>query len=128
MTTFFISDNGVKDDDFIKHAGEFAEGVFVSGEKDSKNNPEAKKVHQAYRKLYGTDPGPFFLNAYAATMILITATEKAGTTDYAALTEVLHKESFETPIGMIRFDDNGDAINVGFIIYQVKNGAFVEYH
>jgi len=127
MTTFFISDNGVKDDDFIKHAGEFAEGVFVSGEKRSKDNPEAKKVYQAYRKIYGTEPGPFFLNAYAATMILITATEKAGTTDYKALTEVLHSESFDTPMGKIRFDDNGDPINVGFVIYQVKNGGFVEF-
>ncbi|MGD9079035.1 MAG: branched-chain amino acid ABC transporter substrate-binding protein [Desulfobacterales bacterium] len=128
MTTLFISDNGVKDEDFIKITGEFAEGVFVSGEKDSKNNPAAKKVQQAYQKLYGTEPGMYFLNAYAATQILIAATESAGSTDYAALKEVLHKDTFETPIGKIRFDANGDPINVGFIIYQVKNGAFVEYN
>lgn len=128
LTIFFISDNGVKDVDFIKHAGEFAKGVFVSGEKTFKNNSEAKKVNQAYNKLYGTEPGPFFLNAYAATMILISATEKANTTDYEALAEVLHKESFDTPMGKIQFDGNGDPINVGFIIYQVKNGGFVEYN
>lgn len=128
ITTFFISCNGVKDDDFIKHAGELADGVFVSGKKTFKNNPEAKKVNQAYLKLYGTEPGPFFLNAYAATKILISATEKAGTTDYEALAEVLHKESFDTPMGKIRFDDNGDPINVGFMIYQLKDGSFVEYN
>jgi branched-chain amino acid transport system substrate-binding protein len=128
MTTIFISDNGVKDDDFIKHAGKFAEGVFISGEKIYKDNPEAIKASQAYRKSYGTEPGPFFLNAFAATMILISATEKAGTTDYDALTEVLHREWFETPMGNIRFDDNGDPINLGFMIYQVKNGGFVEFN
>ena len=127
LTTFFISDKGVKDDDFIRYTGEFAEGVFVSGKKDLENNPAAIKVQQDYQKLYGTEPGVFFLNAYAATQILITAMEKAGSTDYAALTEVLHKETFETPMGKIRFDASGDAVNVFFTIFQVKNGAFVEY-
>ena len=61
-------------------------------------------------------------------MILISATEKANTTDYEALAEVLHKESFDTPMGKIQFDGNGDPINVGFIIYQVKNDGFVEYN
>lgn len=128
ITALFISDNGVKDEDFIKITGEFAEGVFVSGEKDLKNNPAAKKVQQAYQKLYGTAPRRYFINAYAATQILVAATESAGSTDYAALKETLHKDSFETAMGEIRFDANGDPINVGFIIYQVKNGAFVEYN
>jgi branched-chain amino acid transport system substrate-binding protein len=29
-------------------------------------------------------------------------------------------------MGSIRFDDAGDAIGVGFAIYQVQNGVYVE--
>ena len=31
-----------------------------------------------------------------------------------------------TPIGNIRFDERGDAVGVGFAMYQVKNGKYVE--
>jgi branched-chain amino acid transport system substrate-binding protein len=32
----------------------------------------------------------------------------------------------DTPLGKIKFDNKGDAIGVGFSVYQVKNGAYVE--
>jgi branched-chain amino acid transport system substrate-binding protein len=32
----------------------------------------------------------------------------------------------ETPLGKIKFDDNGDATGIGFSVYQVNNGTFVE--
>jgi len=32
----------------------------------------------------------------------------------------------DTPLGKIKFDKNGDAIGVGFSMYQVKNGVYVE--
>jgi branched-chain amino acid transport system substrate-binding protein len=31
-----------------------------------------------------------------------------------------------TPLGNIRFDERGDATGVGFSMYQVKNGVYVE--
>ena len=32
----------------------------------------------------------------------------------------------ETPVGKISFDERGDAKGVGFSMYQVKNGAYVQ--
>jgi branched-chain amino acid transport system substrate-binding protein len=32
----------------------------------------------------------------------------------------------DTPLGKIKFDDRGDAIGVGFSVYQVKDGKYVE--
>jgi branched-chain amino acid transport system substrate-binding protein len=126
MDTIFISDDGVKDDTFIKVAGEFAEGVFATGPKDVSNNPMAIAANQAHQKAYGADPGAFFLNAYAATIALLNAFEKAGSTDYAAVTDALRTHDAETPLGAIRFDERGDAIGVGFSMYQVQNGVYVE--
>ena len=126
MDTVFISDDGVKDDTFIKVAGEFAEGVYATGPKDTSKNPLAIAATEAHRKAYGSDPGAFFLNAYAATQALLNAIEKAGSTDYEKVSQALKTEDVETPLGKIRFDAKGDAIGIGFSIYQVKNGVYVE--
>ena len=32
----------------------------------------------------------------------------------------------DTPLGKIKFDERGDAIGVGFAVYQVQKGAYVE--
>jgi branched-chain amino acid transport system substrate-binding protein len=126
MDTAFISDDGVKDDTFIKVAGEFAEGVYATGPKDTSKNPLAIAATEAHRKAYGSDPGAFFLNAYAATQALLNAIEKAGSTDYEKVSQALKTEDVETPLGKIRFDAKGDAIGIGFSIYQVKDGVYVE--
>ena len=126
MDTIFISDDGVKDDTFIKVAGKYAEGVYATGPKDVSKNPMAIAANEAHKKAYGSDPGAFYLNAYAATLALLNAIEQAGSTDYDAVTNALRTKYVETPLGKIRFDERGDAIGVGFSMYQVKNGAYVE--
>ncbi|WP_319523099.1 branched-chain amino acid ABC transporter substrate-binding protein [uncultured Desulfosarcina sp.] len=126
MDTIFISDDGVKDDTFIKVAQKYAEGVYATGPKDVSQNPMAIAANEAHKKTYGADPGAFYLNAYAAAIALLNAIEQAGSTDYAAVTNALRTKDVETPLGKIRFDDRGDAIGVGFSMYQVQKGAYVE--
>jgi len=126
MKTIFISDDGVKDDTFIKVAGEYAEGVYATGPKDTSSNPMAIAAIKAHQKEYGADPGAFFLNAYAATVALLNAIDKSGSTDYKAIEKALKTEYVETPLGKIKFDEKGDAIGIGFSIYQVQNGSYVE--
>jgi branched-chain amino acid transport system substrate-binding protein len=122
----FISDDGVKDDTFIKVAGEYAEGVYATGPKDVSSNPLTIKAREAHQKEYQADPGAFFENAYAAALALLNAIEKAGGTDYDAVTNALRTENVDTPLGSIRFDERGDAIGVGFSMFQVKDGVYVE--
>ena len=126
MDTIFISDDGVKDDTFIKVAGEFAEGVYATGPMDTTQNPMAIEAIEAHKKKYGEDPGAFFLNAYAASLALINAIERTGSTDYDVLSNALKSEWVATPLGIIKFDERGDAIGVGFAVYQVQNGVYVE--
>ena len=126
MKTIFISDDGVKDDTFIKVAQKYAEGVYATGPKDVSKNPMAIAANDAHKKAYGADPGAFYLNAYAAAIALLNAIEQAGSTDYAAITNALRTKDVETPLGAIKFDDRGDAIGVGFSMYQVQNGVYVE--
>ena len=126
MKTVFISDDGVKDDTFIKVAQKYAEGVYATGPKDVSSNPMAIAANDAHKKAYGADPGAFYLNAYSAAIALLNAIEQAGSTDYNAVTNALRTKDVDTPLGKIRFDDRGDAIGVGFSMFQVQNGKYVE--
>ncbi len=126
MKTVFISDDGVKDDTFIKVAQKYAEGVYATGPKDTTKNPLAVAAIEGHRKAYGTDPGAFFLNGIAATQAILNAFQKAGSTNYDAVGRALQTQFVETPLGKIRFDKRGDAIGVGFSLYQVRKGIYVE--
>ncbi|MGB5984541.1 MAG: branched-chain amino acid ABC transporter substrate-binding protein [Desulfobacterales bacterium] len=126
MDIVFISDDGVKDDTFIKVAKEYAEGVYATGPKDVAKNPLTIKAKADHKAAYGEDPGAFFENAYAATLALLNAIEKAGSTEYDAISNALRTDLVDTPLGQIKFDERGDAIGVGFSMYQVKDGVYVE--
>lgn len=122
----FISDDGVQLDAFVKMAGKNAEGAYTSGPKDISNNEWYKKAREMHLKRYNEEPGQFFYQAFAATQALLNAIEKANSTDTQKVMEALHTEYVDTPLGKIRFNERGDAEGVGFSMYQVQNGKFVE--
>ena len=126
MDTILISDDGVKDDTFIKVAGEYAEGVYATGPKDTTKNPLAVEAQLRHKEKYGEDYGAFYLNAYAAVLALFNAVDKSGSTDYETVANALRTEYVATPLGIIKFDEKGDAIGVGFSVYQVQNGQYME--
>ncbi|HPE45935.1 MAG TPA: branched-chain amino acid ABC transporter substrate-binding protein [Deltaproteobacteria bacterium] len=126
MKTQFISDDGVRDDTFIKVAGQYAEGVYATGPIDTTKNPMAVAAIEQHKKVYGAEPGAFYLDAYAASVCLLEAINKAGSTDYDAVSKALRANWFETPLGKISFDENGDAKGIGFAMYQVQKGVYVE--
>ena len=126
MKTVFISDDGVKDQTFIKVAAAAAEGVYASGPKDTTNNPLAITAINEHKKAYGAEPGAFYLNAYSAMLAIVNAITKAKSTEYKAVHKALRTYFTDTPLGKIKFNDRGDAIGVGFSMYQVRKGVYVE--
>jgi len=121
----FVSDDGVKDDTFIKVAGAYAEGVYATGPMDVIANPLGRSAREAHRKEYGTEAGAFFDNAYAAALALTNALSRAGGTDGEAVARVLRTEDVETPFGAFHFDSNGDATGATLAMFRVENGRYV---
>lgn len=126
VDAFFVSDDGVKDDTFIKVAGEFAEGGYATGPKDNSANPLFQQASADYEAAYNEKPGAFFTEAYSAMIAMTEAMKAAGSTDYDKVTAALRENLVDTPIGKIKFDEKGDAIGAGFSVYQVQNGKYVE--
>lgn len=122
----FVSGDGVQDQTFIDVAAAAAEGVYATGPMDTSANPIAQAARQAHQARFGEDPGPFFMNGYAAALAVVNAIESAGSTDPAAIMNALRTAPVNTPVGNITFDERGDATGVGFAVYQVQNGVYVE--
>ncbi|NQT58136.1 MAG: branched-chain amino acid ABC transporter substrate-binding protein [Bacteroidetes bacterium] len=122
----FIGGDGVMDATFVAVAGEDAEGVYATSVVDTSSNPVAIKAGEEHLAEYGEEYGAFFLNAYAAALAIVNAIDVANSTDYDAIMAALKSEYVETSVGNISFDERGDAIGVGFAMYQVNNGKFAQ--
>jgi len=122
----FLGPDGIKGDGFLEIAGKKAEGVYATGPMDVSSYADNKKARADYQKKFGKDPGTFFDQGYAAMQAALNAIKVAGGTDYAKLEKALRTNFVETAVGKIKFDAIGDAEGVGFSVYQVQNGKFVE--
>jgi len=122
----FISDDGVKDNKFIKVAGKYAEGVYATGPKDVSSNSLAKEAENKHMEKYGEQSGAFYLNGYAAAQAILKAIDNADSTDPQKVMKAMRTNYVKTPLGKIKFDKKGDAIGVGFSVYQVQDGEYVE--
>ena len=120
----FISGDGLKDPSFLKIAGEYAEGYYVSSPADISKIPATIEVTQQL-EARGQQVGNFGLQAYAAATVLFNAIEKAKSTKGEDIGKMLRSETVSTTLGNISFDKNGDVVGSGFAIYQVRNGEFV---
>lgn len=126
MDINFVSEDGVKTDAFLKLAGKDGEGVYASSSFDNSQLPINLEAIAAHKATFGSDPGQFFENSYAATQALLNAVEKAGTTDPEAVMKALRSEWVETPIGKISFDERGDCVGAGFAMFRVVDGKYVD--
>jgi len=126
MKINFVSEDGVKTEAFLKLAGKDSEGVYASSSRDTSQLPITKEAIEAHRKTFGSDPGQFFESSYAATLALLNAVEKAGTTEASKVMEALRTQEVETPVGKIHFDERGDCVGAGFAMYKVIDGKFVD--
>lgn len=122
----FLGPDGIKGNGFLEIAGKNAEGVYATGPMDVSKYPMNKAAHEEFKKVYGTEPGTFFDQGYAAMQALLHAIEVSGGTSYDGLSKALKTSPVDTTVGRIKFDAHGDAEGVGFSVYQVKNGQFVE--
>lgn len=122
----FIGPDGVKGDGFLDIAGKNAEGVYATGPMDVTKFAANQKARADYSAKYGKEPGTFFDQGYAALQAALDAVEKAKSTDYEAVSKVLKSSFVDSSVGKIKFDAKGDAEGVGFSVYQVQKGKFVE--
>jgi len=124
MDAQLISGDGTIDPEYIKIAGNAAEGTLCTYSPSVDKLPSAKNFLDTYIPRFG-EPGPYSIYSYDAVGMLLTAIKETGSTDYDKLAARLHEMKYEGAKGTSQFDEKGDLTVAPYIMWVVKGGKFV---
>jgi branched-chain amino acid transport system substrate-binding protein len=115
----FLSADALSGDDFLLVAGEAGEGALFTFGPDARILPEAAMVTEAIRTEQFYEPGGYTLYSYAVVQVWAQAAEIAGSFDQRGILVALQNNEFDTVIGRIGFNENGDVTGIeNFVIYE----------
>jgi branched-chain amino acid transport system substrate-binding protein len=128
--TKYVGGDGISDEEFIKETGDMANNSYYTvAAPETSKLPSAKAFVAAYQKKFHANPGPYSANAYSAAQIIIAAVLKGVRdgggklpTRLEVRQNVAATQNFETPIGKIGFDKNGDTTAPILSFYAIKDG------
>lgn len=125
LKTVFMGGDGMQTAEFLKLAGNAAEGVIASSaglplEKMPGGNEFAARFTARFGKiqLYA----PF---GYDAARVLIAAMRQADSAEPARYLPLLTQITFDGVTGPLAFDTHGDIKNGPVTLYQVKDGQWI---
>jgi len=122
-----MSGDGVIDPKFLEIAGPAAQGTYLTFGPDPKAVPQGRRFVEKYRTRFGAEWAPYAIYAYDSANLLITAIEKAGTTDGKKVAEALHRVKYDGALGRIEFDSRGDIKKSPYVVWIAGTGEFKEY-
>lgn len=119
----FMGADGVKTPEFIKLAGDTANGVYGSTTGAPKEElPGFLDFNAAYQKAYGKEVVAYSPYAYDATNVVIEAMNKAQSAEPAQYLPFMRQTDYSGVTGQIQFKENGDIKNGIVTLYEVKDG------
>jgi len=117
----FIGGDGMQTPNFIKLAGDAAEGSMASIPGLPKDKmPGGTEFLAKFKAKFNADVELFAPMGYDAVMVFIEAMKRAGSTDPAKFLPEIGKTDYKGVIGPIAFDEKGDLKNGPITIYVVK--------
>jgi len=123
MDTQLISGDALVTDEFWSITGDAGEGTLMTFGPDPRDFESAADVVQRFRD-QGIEPEGYTLYTYAAIQVWAQAAEEAGSTDLDAMIETLWNGSFDTVIGELTFNENGDIEQPAYVWYSWTDGTY----
>jgi branched-chain amino acid transport system substrate-binding protein len=121
-----VSGDALTNEEFWMITGPAGAGTLVTFGPDPRANAEAGPVVKQFRD-QGFDPSGYTLHTYAAVRVWAEAVEKAGSLDLEPVVKSLRSDAFQTVLGEINFDENGDVTAPGYVWYVWNNGEYVPF-
>jgi branched-chain amino acid transport system substrate-binding protein len=122
----FMGGDGIQTPNYIKLAGEAAEGTYASIPGLPKDQmPGGKQFLEKFKAKTGKEVELYAPMGYDAVFVFYEAMKRAGSTDPAKVLPEVAKTNYTGVIGPIAFDDKGDLKNGPLTIYLVKGGVWV---
>ncbi|MEM7225497.1 MAG: branched-chain amino acid ABC transporter substrate-binding protein [Pseudomonadota bacterium] len=119
-----IAGDALSTSDFWLITGPAGEGTRFTFFPDPRTRPENAALIEEFRAK-GVEPDGYTLYAYATVQVWSQAVALAGTLELDAVIAALRGNEFDTVLGKIAFDDNGDITDSGFAWYTWKDGDYV---
>jgi branched-chain amino acid transport system substrate-binding protein len=117
-----VAPDGVRDDEFVKNAGDAAEGVYLS----CPCLPSAgfDKFTEDYKALSKRDPSTYSPEGYDATTILLQALDQ-GNKDRASVLDFVRTYEGQGLTKQFTWDETGELTETPVWMYEVKDGEIV---
>lgn len=129
MNQPIIGNNGFNSPQYIKQAGDAANGTLVATPwNPDRKSDKAQNFRKAFVAKYGHEPDQFAAQTYDAFYIMHEAVEKSGsTTDRKKFRDALAQiKNFEGATGKFEFDENRDP-KMDLDVLQVQDGKWVPF-
>lgn len=121
----FLSGDGSRTPEFLKLAGEAAEGAVASQPGlPLEKMPGGQAFAEKYRARFNMDIQLWAPYAYDATRAMVAAMQQADSADPARYLSALARLSHQGVTGTIAFDANGDLKDGGITLYRVRAGGW----
>jgi branched-chain amino acid transport system substrate-binding protein len=114
----FMGPEGVGNKDVTAIAGPACEGMLVTLPADFSNDPANAGLMKVFAAKKRDPNGPFVLTGYAAAEVIGQAIAGAKSADPAKVAAYIHQHTFDTPIGKLSYDDDGDLKAAKFVVYR----------
>jgi branched-chain amino acid transport system substrate-binding protein len=123
ITAPAISNDGFYDAGAVKTAGSAAEGMIVTScVPPLELIPSAQPFVRHYEDRYG-QVSAFALYGYVAAQVAIAAATQTHSADHHIINRQLSVGSFQTILGPVSFEKNGDPFQPILYFYSVTNGS-----
>ncbi len=126
VKAILVSGDALVTDEYWAITGDTGEGTLMTFSPDPRKNPAALPVVKKFREK-NIEPEGYILYSYGAVQAWKQAVEKAGTLHVDRVTAALHKYTFDTVLGRIRFNKTGDVAAPGYVFYEWKMGTYDYY-
>ena len=119
----FMGPEGVGNKDVTAIAGAASEGMLVTLPADFSADPANAKLVKAFADAKRDANGPFQMPSYAAVEVIANGIAGAKTTDPTKVAAYIHKSAFNTPIGKVEYDAQGDLKAFRFVVFTWHKDA-----
>lgn len=114
----YIGSDGIANGDVFAIAGAAAKDIYVTIPTDFTTNPANTDLVKAFKDKDQDPTGPFVMPAYSAVQVIVDTANQLKTEDSEAIAEAIHSgKTYQTPIGEISFQENGDLKAFPFAVY-----------
>lgn len=124
----WMGPEGTGNPDINAIAGDAVEGMLLTLPADFTQNAANADIVKAFEAKKRNPSGAFQMTAYAATQVIADGIKGAGSDDPTKVAKYLHANSFDTPIGKVSWNKQGDLTNFQFDVFTWhKDGSKTVY-